>query len=37
MFNPDAFGLVIILILVLAVLLIPPGPGSMLPAPLPNR
>ena len=34
MFDPDMFGLVIILLIVLGVLMIPPGPGSPLPSPV---
>jgi hypothetical protein len=37
MFNSDLMSVVILLVVVLAVLLVPPGPGTPLRAPLPTR
>jgi hypothetical protein len=37
MLNPDLMSLLILLVVVLAVLLVPPGPGTPLRAPVPTR
>lgn len=37
MLNSDLMGILIILVVVLAALLVPPGPGTPLRAPLPTR
>ena len=37
MLNSDLMGILILLVVVLAVLLVPPGPGTPLRAPLPTR
>ena len=37
MLNTDVIAIVILLVVVLAVLLVPPGPGTPLRAPLPTR
>jgi hypothetical protein len=37
MFDPDTMSLVVLLVVVLAALLIPPGPGTPLRAPVPSR
>lgn len=37
MFDPDVMSLVILLVVVLAALLIPPGPGTPLRSPVPTR
>ena len=37
MINSDVISIVILLVVVLAVLLVPPGPGTPLRAPLPTR
>jgi hypothetical protein len=37
MFDPDMLNVVILLVVVLAALLIPPGPGTPLRAPVPSR
>jgi hypothetical protein len=37
MLNPDVIAIVVLLVVVLAVLLVPPGPGTPLRAPLPTR
>jgi hypothetical protein len=37
MLNSDLLSVFILLVVVLAVLLVPPGPGTPLRAPLPTR
>jgi hypothetical protein len=37
MFDSDMLSVVILLVVVLAVLLVPPGPGTPLRAPVPSR
>ena len=37
MLNSDLMEIVILLVVVLAVLLVPPGPGTPLRAPVPTR
>jgi hypothetical protein len=37
MFDPDMLNVVVLLVVVLAALLIPPGPGTPLRAPVPSR
>jgi hypothetical protein len=37
MIDPDLMSLVILLVVVLAALLIPPGPGTPLRSPVPSR
>jgi hypothetical protein len=37
MIDPDLMSLIILLVIVLAALLIPPGPGTPLRSPVPSR
>jgi hypothetical protein len=37
MIDPDLISLVVLLVVVLAALLIPPGPGTPLRSPVPSR
>jgi hypothetical protein len=37
MIDPDLMSLLILLVVVLAALLIPPGPGTPLRSPVPSR
>jgi hypothetical protein len=37
MIDPDLISLVVLLVVVLAALLIPPGPGTPLRSPVPTR
>ena len=37
MFDPDALSMLLLLVVVLSLFLVPPGPGTPLRAPVPSR